>query len=98
MGAILPDLDQSTSPHLDRTVWKKEGNYSCTFVKTRSETGGAYELMKLEVEPKGGNWWHYHTIFDEEFTVVSGELTVEIEGKKHLIKRGESMTTKKNLQ
>jgi quercetin dioxygenase-like cupin family protein len=98
LGSILPQLDGSTSPHLDRTVWNKEGNYSCTFIKTRSETGGAYELMKLEVEPKGGNWWHYHTIFDEEFTVVSGELIVETEGKKHVIKSGESTTvTKRNL-
>jgi quercetin dioxygenase-like cupin family protein len=94
-GTMLPDLDRSTSPHLDRTVWNKEGNYSCTFIKTKSETGDAYELMQVGVEAKGGNWWHYHSTFDEEFTVVSGELTVETEGKKQVIKKGESTVVPK---
>ncbi len=90
LGFILPDLDRSTSPHLARTVWNKEGNYSCTFIKTRRETEGAYELMQVDVEPKGGNWWHYHSTFEEGFTVVSGELIVETQGKKQIIKKGES--------
>lgn len=98
LGSVLPELDPSTSPHLDRTVWNKEGNYSCTFVKTRNETEGEYELMRVGVEPEGGNWWHYHTTFDETFTVVHGELTVETEEKKQVIKKGDSITvSKKNL-
>lgn len=97
-GSVLPELDPYTNPHLDRTVWNEEGNYSCTFVKTRNETEGAYELMRVGVEPKGGNWWHYHTTFDETFTVVQGELTVETEGKKQIIRKGDSTVVyKKNL-
>ena len=98
LGSVLPELDPSTSSQLERTIWNKEGNYSCTFIKTRNETEGAYELMKVGVEPKGGNWWHYHTTFDETFTVVQGELTVETEGKKQVIKKGDSTVVhKKNL-
>lgn len=95
LGSVLPDLDPSTSPHLDRTVWNNEGHYSCTFIKTRNETKGEYELMRVGVEPKGGNWWHYHTTFDETFTVVEGELIVETEGKKHVLKKGESTVVRK---
>ncbi len=95
LGSILPELDPTTSPHLDRIVWNKEGNYSCTFLKTRNETEGAYELMKVGVEPKGGNWWHYHTTFDETFTVVEGELTVETKEKTYVIQKGDSVVVNK---
>lgn len=98
LGVILPDLDPTVSSHLDRTVWNKEGNYSSTFLKSRYETNNAYELLQMDIEPKGGNWWHYHTAFEETFTVVKGELAVEIGEEKHIIKEGESVTVpKRNL-
>src|SRR4051812_32570857 len=47
---FLPPLDMSVGKRNDRTVFYSEGNYRSTFLKTGPETGGAYELIQVEVE------------------------------------------------
>jgi hypothetical protein len=54
-ASFLPDLDLTVGNRQDRTVRNEEGNYESTFLKTGRETGGVYELIQVEVEPKGGN-------------------------------------------
>ncbi len=50
-----------------------------TFFKTCKETNGASTLCELELVANGkGVPAHYHDVFTETFTVVEGELTVEI--------------------
>jgi quercetin dioxygenase-like cupin family protein len=78
------------------TVRNNEGNYESTFLKTGRDTAGAYELIQVEVEPKGGNTWHYHKSFDEQFTVLSGELTVGLNGKTTVLKAGETVLAPRN--
>lgn len=80
----------SIGNRIDRTVINNEGNYASTFLKTSRETKGAYELIRVEVEPNGGNDWHYHKTFDEQFTVLEGELTVGLDGKELKLGKGQS--------
>ncbi|UFH54573.1 cupin domain-containing protein [Spirosoma sp. KNUC1025] len=74
----------------DRTIINSDGNYKSTFLKTGFETGGAYELIQVEVEPHGGNDWHYHKTFDEYFTVLKGKAKVGSNGKEYVINEGGS--------
>ena len=89
---FLPDLDLTVGNRQDRTIRNNEGNYESTFLETGRDTGGAYELIQVEVEPKGGNSWHYHKSFDEQFTILTGELTVGMNGKTIVLKAGEGAT------
>ena len=87
---FLPPLDMTVGNRPDRTVFNTGGNYRSTFLKTGAETGGAYELIRVEVEPHGGNEWHYHKNFDEHFTVLKGTAKVGRNGQEYLVKQGDS--------
>lgn len=89
-GAFLPPLDRSVGNRADKTIVNSEGNYSATFVKSGAETGGAYELVQVELEPYGGNDWHYHKTFVEEFTVLEGEVNIGHNGSQQLLRKGET--------
>ncbi len=52
-------------------------------VESSNETGGAYTLIEVELQPGGGNQLHYHTCFTERFIAIKGELCVDM-GKKQL--------------
>jgi quercetin dioxygenase-like cupin family protein len=89
-ATFLPALDRSVGHRTDRTVVNGEGNYSATFVKTGAETNGAYELVQVELEPYGGNDWHYHSNFEESFTVLDGVIRIGEDGKDTLLYKGDS--------
>ncbi len=89
-AAFLPQLDRSVGYRNDRTVVNSEGNYSATFIKTGAETNGAYELVQVELEPYGGNDWHYHSSFEESFTVLDGAVRIGEDGKEILLNKGNS--------
>ncbi len=80
-AAFLPELDRTIGVRQDRTIKNSMDRYSVTFLKTSRETNGAYEEVKVELEPGGGNEWHYHTAFVEKFHVIDGDLTIGMEGK-----------------
>lgn len=92
---FLPPLDLSVGKRTDRTVFNSGGNYKSTFLKTGAETNGAYELIQVEVEPHGGNGWHYHKNFEERFTVLKGTAKVGNKGKEYLVKQGDSAVAHK---
>jgi quercetin dioxygenase-like cupin family protein len=91
-AAFLPPLDTTVGNRPDRTVFNSDGNYRSTFLKTGYETGGAYELIQVELEPHGGNDWHYHRRFTETFTVLDGSARVGKNGKESIINAGDSAT------
>jgi quercetin dioxygenase-like cupin family protein len=91
-SALLPSLDRTVGHRSDKTIVNSEGNYSATFIKTGAETNGAYELVKVELEPHGGNDWHYHTSFEESFTVLDGAVSIGKNGKERLLNKGDSAT------
>lgn len=67
------------------------------FVQTGSETGGAllhmiatYSAFSTRPAP------HYHPQQDEEFCVISGELTIEIVGVRRTVKQGATVYIPRN--
>jgi quercetin dioxygenase-like cupin family protein len=94
LGRLLPPLDRGVGTHLDRTIRNAEGNYETTFLKTGAESHGRYELLRVEIEPGGGNEWHYHRTFEEQFTVLTGELTVGLNGAATVLAAGTVATVR----
>jgi quercetin dioxygenase-like cupin family protein len=93
-AAFLPALDRTVGNRADKTVYNMEGHYSATFLKSGNETNGAYELVQVELEPYGGNDWHYHKTFREEFTVLQGQVRIGSNGEEILLNKGESTAAK----
>jgi quercetin dioxygenase-like cupin family protein len=97
-AAFLPPLDRTVGNRSDRTIVNSEGNYSATFIKTGAETNGAYELVQVELEPYGGNDWHYHHSFEESFTVLDGAVSIGHKGSEILLNKGDfTKANKKEL-
>jgi mannose-6-phosphate isomerase-like protein (cupin superfamily) len=96
-ASFLPELDRSIGVRADRTIRNSMDRYSVTFLKTAKETNGAYEEVKVELEPGGGNEWHYHTAFVEKFHVIDGQLTVGMEGKPVPITTGQDTIAPKRM-
>jgi quercetin dioxygenase-like cupin family protein len=94
-ASFLPPLDRSLGNRPDKTVYNNEGNYSATFIKSGKETNGAYELVQVELEPFGGNDWHYHKTFVEQFTVLEGQVKIGRNGKEHILQKGETSVANK---
>ena len=94
-AAFLPKLDRSVGHRSDKTIYNGEGNYSATFVQTGHETNNAYELVQVELEPHGGNDWHYHNNFLEQFTVVDGKVKIGKNGKEILLEKGQTAVANK---
>lgn len=95
-AAFLPPLDLTVNDRSDRTLYNPGGNYAVTFITTGAETGGNYELIRVELEPKGGNYWHFHKTFDEEFTNLEGQIDIGLEGEIFHLPEGETILAKKN--
>jgi len=67
------------------------------FLETAKDTNGQRVTMKMTLKSKGElvpN--HFHALQDEHFEVVSGNLTILLDGKKHVLTQGEKMTLPKN--
>jgi mannose-6-phosphate isomerase-like protein (cupin superfamily) len=81
----------------DRTIRNSTDDYSVTFLKTSRETNGAYEEVKVVLEPGGGNEWHYHTAFVEKFHVIEGDLTIGMNGKGVALTTGQDTVAPKHM-
>src|SRR5690554_3712547 len=78
--------------HTSRTITNPIIKDQVTFVKTSEETGGAYTLLEIRLQPDGGNEVHYHQQFNEVFTGVDGALSVELEGETIVLQPSKSAT------
>jgi quercetin dioxygenase-like cupin family protein len=96
-ASFLPELDRTIGVRNDRTIYNSTDHYKVTFLKTAKETNGAYEEVRVDLEPNGGNDWHYHTAFVEKFHVLQGELTVGMDGQPVRITTGQDTVAKKGL-
>jgi len=94
-ASFLPNLDRTVGNRPDKTIYNREGNYSATFVQTGRETNNAYELVQVELEPHGGNDWHYHTSFVEQFTVVEGQVKIGKNGQEIILGKGQATAADK---
>jgi quercetin dioxygenase-like cupin family protein len=67
------------------------------FLETAKDTNGQRVTMKMTLKSKGKlvpN--HFHALQDEHFEVVSGNLTILLDGKNQVLTQGEKMTLPKN--
>lgn len=67
------------------------------FLETAKDTNGQRVTMKMTLKSKGElvpN--HIHALQDEHFEVVSGKLTIVLDGKKQILTQGETITLPKN--
>jgi len=67
------------------------------FLETAKDTNGQRVTMKMTLKSKGEQVPnHYHALQDEHFEVVSGKLTIMLDGKKQILTQGEKITLPKN--
>ncbi|MBC5991536.1 cupin domain-containing protein [Pontibacter cellulosilyticus] len=64
---------------LPKSIYNPLNKDRVTFLKTSAETNGEYILVQVELAPKGGNGLHYHTTYTEEFEVLEGTLSIELD-------------------
>lgn len=67
------------------------------FLETAKDTNGQRVTVKMTLKSKGElvpN--HLHALQDEHFEVLSGNLTILLDGKKQVLTQGEKMTLPKN--
>ncbi|MEW9053169.1 MAG: cupin domain-containing protein [Neobacillus sp.] len=62
-----------------------------TFITTKKESGGKYELVEVHLKGGGGNGLHYHTTYREEFEAVTGHLYIDCDDKTYILKPGDKL-------
>ncbi len=71
---------------------------SYEFIETAKDTNGDRVTVKTVLKSKGEVVpKHFHVLQDETFEVISGKLTVLLEGKTQIISAGEKITLPKNI-
>ncbi len=63
-----------------------------TFLKLSENTGHRFSLIEIDLVAGGGNTLHYHNAFSETFTVLNGELAVQVNKEIKVLQPGESFT------
>ncbi len=67
------------------------------FLETAKDTDGQRVTMKMALQSKGEQVPnHYHALQDEHFEVISGKLTILLDGKIRVVCPGEKITLPKN--
>jgi quercetin dioxygenase-like cupin family protein len=67
-----------------------------TFLKTAKQTNGEVSLLEVMTRPKSGVPLHYHKRFSETFTVLDGELSLQIDTNNIKLLRGDTATAPAN--
>ncbi|GGB96811.1 cupin domain-containing protein [Dyadobacter sediminis] len=73
-----------------RTITNPLMKDEVVFLETSRESGGRYTLVEVSLAAGAGNPLHYHDDFSEEFTCISGELSIELNGKIIRLSAGET--------
>jgi quercetin dioxygenase-like cupin family protein len=70
---------------------------SFEFIETAKESNGEHVIMRGTIYSKGANVPnHIHTLQEETFEVVSGQLTILENGAKRILSAGDKITFPKN--
>jgi quercetin dioxygenase-like cupin family protein len=72
-----------------RRIYNPVQRDAVTFLETSEESGGARTLAELEVAPGGKVTPHYHLTYSERFTVLEGQLSVDIDGVRSELAAGD---------
>lgn len=81
--------------NMKRTIVNPLYKDTVTFTQMSEETDGKITELDLTLSPKGGNPPHHHTSFEETFTAVKGNLGLQLQDRKVILKPGESYTVKR---
>lgn len=85
-------------PTKGQTIINPTNDDTYEFLETANDTNGERVTMKAIIRSKGQlvpN--HFHVFQDETFEVISGQLTVLLEGQTHILSAGEKITLPKNI-
>lgn len=78
---------------LARTVQHKYTGESITFLQSAAETAGQYLLIEVALPAQGeGPPLHCHDRFVEQFVVMQGKLTVNINRVEQVVEVGQTLT------
>ena len=67
------------------------------FLETAKDTNGQRVAIKMTLKSKGEQVPnHFHALQDEHFEVLSGKLTIFLDGKKQVLTAGEKITLPRN--
>ena len=70
---------------------------SYEYIETATDTNGERVTMKATIKSKGQLVpKHYHVLQDETFEIISGQLTIWLDGKTRILSTGEKATLPKN--
>lgn len=83
---------EAPAPAAARRVYNPIQKDAAIFLATAAESGGEHTLVEIELAPGGGNTLHLHTDFAEHFTVVEGELVVQLGRNEHVLGPGDTAT------
>ncbi|MCC5931373.1 MAG: cupin domain-containing protein [Cyclobacteriaceae bacterium] len=84
-------------PTKGQTIINPTNGDSYEFLETARDTNGERVTVKTILESKGQVVpRHFHVLQDETFEVLSGQLTVLLDGKTQVISAGEKITLPKN--
>lgn len=78
--------------HKDKLISNKNTGQIIKFIKTRWETQG--RLLEIESTFRANSTeppLHYHPYQEEDFHVLSGELTVRVDGERRTLRAGETL-------
>lgn len=75
---------------MNRTVKHQITGEQITFLETAEQSQGKYLYIEVTLPPQGdGPPLHVHDEFEEEFEVISGQLTVSLGKEKHVLQSGD---------
>jgi quercetin dioxygenase-like cupin family protein len=77
---------------MERKIYNPIQKDSVSFLKTAADTNGKYTLVEVELANGGGVGLHYHKTYSEKFTVIDGEVQVQLGKVVHSLKKGASAT------
>jgi quercetin dioxygenase-like cupin family protein len=71
---------------------------SYEFLETARDTDGKHITLKATIQSKGQLVpKHFHVFQDETFEVISGQLTIWLDGQTRILSSGEKITLLKNI-
>ncbi len=82
---------------MERKIYNPIQKDTVTFLKTSVDTNGEYTLVEVELADGGGVGLHYHKTYSEKFTVMEGEVEVQLGKTIYTLKNGDAATAKANI-
>lgn len=82
---------------MERKIYNPVQKDYVTFLETFNDSSGSKTLVDVELAAGGGVGLHYHKTYAEKFTVIEGELSVQLGKKVYVLKAGESATAHQKI-